>query len=466
MTPADRTIATSHRLSRPGIEMSTKANSGWRACLPLALLLGLGGCGGGGGGTPSATVPTYTTVGGNVFGLVGSGLVLRNDAGESLPVTAAGNFSFANRYSIGANYAVSVSSQPSNPSQTCEVFQGAGRVDSNSADTVAVDCVTITRGTFTGVDYGTSGEDGSYGVTPFDGAGHFTRTSIENTAGTVVSGVSNGGSYVNSFDGSIEGAITFNFNQGAVSADANAIISADLNPGEPAYVDIEVRQRQDPVTNADLQGSYEVVTYGNSGDTATLWTLVADGSGHYTGSKVQNNGGVITPRSAVAGTSGIAADGTVTVTPTSGTPLSGGLSVDGNTLVLSQLTSGQGPSITVGVRQGQNGFSTADASGVYAIAALGNSGGSGSLWYVTFDPKGNISGSTRSNDDEKIVSGSLAGTFSVAADGSLTVSFGGKPFTGGISADRQRLVLTNLNAGDAPEVWIGVRTGNYDPWGY
>ena len=69
--------------------------------------------------------------------------------------------------------------------------------------------------------------------------------------------------------------------------------------------------------------------------------------------------------------------------------LSGGVSADGNTLVLSRLTSGQGPSITVVIKQGQSGLSTADVSGTYAIATQGNSGDTGSLWAITFDGAGN-----------------------------------------------------------------------------
>ncbi len=460
MSPADRPVAISRRPRWLRTGVTTKGLPGWRrACLPLGLLLGLGGCGGGQG--QEGPIPTYS-VGGTVIGVLGSGLVLRNNLGEGLPVATDGTFNFTKKFDGGTPYTVSVGTQPSNPNQRCDVFQAAGTVVSGNIDDVVVDCTTITSGTFIGVDYGTSGDDGSYGITPFDGAGNFTSTSIENNAGTIASGVSDVGTYVNSFDGSI----MFNFNNGFVSADGNAIVSADLNSGEQAYVDIEVRQRQDPVTNAELEGRYLVVTYGNSGDSATLWTLVADGSGHFTGSEVQNNGGVITPSSAIAGTYAVAADGTVSVTPATGPPLSGGLSVDGNTLLLSQLTSAQGPSITLGVRQGQSGFSMADASGDYAVVVQENSGDSSSLWTLVFDDKGNISGSGNGNDNEKIVSSSLTGTYSIATDGSLTASFGGKAFTGGISADGKRLVLTNLNSGVTPDIWIGIRTGNYNPWDY
>jgi hypothetical protein len=423
------------------------------------LLMALSACGGGndGGGSSYA-------VGGTVSGLSGTGLVLSNNGGDALPVSVSGLFTFATKVANGAAYAVTVDTQPNNPDQICVVTDGNGTMGSNNVTNVAVDCTVIFSGTFIGVDYGISGDDGSFGVTPLDGAGNFSSTSVENNAGTVVSGIFDTGTYTVSAGGTI----VINFNDGAVSLDGNAIVSADMNAGEQAYIDIEVKRGQANFTNAGLDGTYEVVTYGNSGDSGTLWTLIADGSGSFIGSEVQNNAGVISPSSAVAGTYAVAADGALTVSPTVGAPLTGGVSADGNTLVLSQLTSGQNPSITVGIKQGQSGFTTADVSGTYTMAAQGNSGDTGSLWGITFDGAGNIKGTGIRNDAGTISNITVTGTYSVAADGALTVSpTGGKPLTGSVSVDGQQLVLTNLNTGDSPSIWLGVRSAILDdPWGY
>ena len=64
--------------------------------------------------SPTDTAPTYT-VGGTVSGLVGIGLVLRDNGGDNLAVTANGAFSFATGLADGAAYAVTVSTQPSEP---------------------------------------------------------------------------------------------------------------------------------------------------------------------------------------------------------------------------------------------------------------------------------------------------------------------------------------------------------------
>jgi hypothetical protein len=437
------------------------------SCLLLGLVFAplLPGCGGGGGGAGGGGGGggANYTVGGTVSGLTGSGLVLRNNGSDDLPLSASTLFTFATKVAHGAAYAVTVGTQPTNPAQTCVITHGNGTIGGNNVTSVEVDCTIIVSGTFIGVDYGISGDDGSFGITPLDGAGNFTSTSVENNAGTVAAGILDTGTYTVSAGG----AIVINSNDGAVSMDGNAIVSADMNTGEQAYIDIGVKQGQTNFTNADLAGTYEVVTYGKSGDSGTLWTLIADGSGNFIGSEVQNNAGVISPSSALTGTYAVAADGALTVRPTVGAPLTGGVSADGNTLVISQLTSGQGPSITVGIKQRQSSFTIADLSGTYTIATQENSGDTGSLWTIAFDGAGNIHGTGTSNDVGTISNITVTGTYSIAADGTLTVSpTASGALTGSVSVDGQKLVLTNLNTGDSPSIWIGVLSAVLDPWGY
>jgi hypothetical protein len=52
------------------------------------------------------------TIGGNVTGLSGTGLVLQNNGGDNLAVTASGAFTFATAIKSGTAYAITVLTQP------------------------------------------------------------------------------------------------------------------------------------------------------------------------------------------------------------------------------------------------------------------------------------------------------------------------------------------------------------------
>jgi hypothetical protein len=98
------------------------------------------GCGGGGGS--SAPMPTYT-IGGIVSGLSGSGLVLQNNGGAGLSVSASGAFTFPVSLVRGTAYSVIVETQPTNPSQQCVVANGSGTVGTASVTDVAVVCTAV-----------------------------------------------------------------------------------------------------------------------------------------------------------------------------------------------------------------------------------------------------------------------------------------------------------------------------------
>jgi len=82
------------------------------------------------------------TVGGSVSGLNGSGLVLRNNGGDDLAIGANGSFTFATTVADGAAFAVTVSTQPTNPAQVCTVSNGAGTVAGAPVTGVSVVCST------------------------------------------------------------------------------------------------------------------------------------------------------------------------------------------------------------------------------------------------------------------------------------------------------------------------------------
>jgi 6-phosphogluconolactonase (cycloisomerase 2 family) len=101
----------------------------------------LAACHGGGGGSPPPAATTYT-IGGTVSGLSGTGLVLRNNAGNDLTVAASGTFAFSTALAAGAAYNVAVATQPTGPSQTCTVAAGSGTVGSANVSSVQLACTT------------------------------------------------------------------------------------------------------------------------------------------------------------------------------------------------------------------------------------------------------------------------------------------------------------------------------------
>ena len=82
------------------------------------------------------------TVGGNVTSLTGSGLVMQLNGADDLPVTAFGPFTFQTKVMTGANYAVTVKSQPMSPAQTCTVMNGSGKMGTANVTDVLVACNT------------------------------------------------------------------------------------------------------------------------------------------------------------------------------------------------------------------------------------------------------------------------------------------------------------------------------------
>jgi 6-phosphogluconolactonase (cycloisomerase 2 family) len=99
-------------------------------------------CGGGGDSGPAAPPPppaqvTYT-VGGTVSGLdVGQSVVLQNNGGDDLTVSANGPFTFATKISNGGSYAVQVGTQPQR--MYCALV-GASGTASADVSSVAVSC--------------------------------------------------------------------------------------------------------------------------------------------------------------------------------------------------------------------------------------------------------------------------------------------------------------------------------------
>ncbi len=101
------------------------------------------------------TVVAERQVGGTVSGLEGSGLVLQNNGGDDLSITANGSFVFAEPLMDGDDYSVTVFGQPTSPAQSCSVTNAAGTIGGADITNIQVDCSTDTftvGGTVSGLE--------------------------------------------------------------------------------------------------------------------------------------------------------------------------------------------------------------------------------------------------------------------------------------------------------------------------
>ena len=91
----------------------------------------------------ACTTNTYT-VGGTVVGLQGTGLVLQDNGADDLTINVGGKFAFSRKVASGGQYAVTIKTQPGNPSQTCTLSGRTGVVAGGAVTSVVVNCSTGT----------------------------------------------------------------------------------------------------------------------------------------------------------------------------------------------------------------------------------------------------------------------------------------------------------------------------------
>jgi hypothetical protein len=108
-------------------------------CAGLLLTSCSGGSGGNGGGA------SLYAIGGTVTGLQGV-VVLQDNGGDDLTVSANGAFAFRTSLPNGAAYAVTVRTQPVGPPETCTVNQGSGAVAGAAVTNVTVTCTVDRHG--------------------------------------------------------------------------------------------------------------------------------------------------------------------------------------------------------------------------------------------------------------------------------------------------------------------------------
>jgi Galactose oxidase, central domain len=156
----------------------------------------------GGQGTASANVttvavacttnPVTATVGGTLSGLAaGANVILQDNGGDSLTLTANGPFTFKTPVTGPTDaYAVTVNTQPTTPNQICTVTNGSGTATANVTN-VAVSCVlsytiggTVTGLVGTGLVLENSSDLEQLTISPANGNEEFTFKQLVPTGTT------------------------------------------------------------------------------------------------------------------------------------------------------------------------------------------------------------------------------------------------------------------------------------------
>jgi hypothetical protein len=158
---------------------------------------------------PTSVTGATFTVGGLLSGLeAGDTVVLQNNSGDDLPLSADGAFIFPTGLEIGDAYSVTVLTQPAAPSETCTVTNGSGTMSAADVTNVSVTCTVDTftvGGTLTGLAAGENvvlqnngaddqvlAADGSFTFSPLaDGTDYAVTVATQPTGQTC--SVSNGG---------------------------------------------------------------------------------------------------------------------------------------------------------------------------------------------------------------------------------------------------------------------------------
>ena len=128
-----------------GVARITSSDSSLTGGAPGIMAFGTPAADNWSGGDNASSGTTYS-VGGTVSGLSGT-VVLANNAGDALTVSADGPFTFPTQLATGAAYNVTVQTNPTG--QTCTVLDGSGSISSANVSNVSVTCANNASGAAT-----------------------------------------------------------------------------------------------------------------------------------------------------------------------------------------------------------------------------------------------------------------------------------------------------------------------------
>ena len=278
---------------------------------------------------------------------------------------------------------------------------------------------------------------------------------------------------------------------GQVLAGGSTVVVSSQSAGEIPDLNVGVQRINSSYTNASLTGTYSYVfitsdsqasqgvapPVGNplpalQGFSSDLGTITFDGSGNYTETDISSTNGVIANNNG-SGTYSVASDGTMT-TDGGG---NGQLLAGGSAMVIRGYGNGSDPATIFLIKQQPGNFSNATLKGKYTLLDYGYdhtasqglmpnpgqtlpppNGFQGNLGIMTFDGSGNwtITGSFNSDGIVGAMTGITSGTYSVASDGTVTLTVGTDQFTGHVLADGSTFILAPTTAGQMSEIMVGL----------
>jgi alpha-tubulin suppressor-like RCC1 family protein len=249
------------------------------------------------------TTTVTFTVGGTISGLSGSGMVLQNNSGDNLAVSADGSFTFATPIASGSTYSVTVLTQPSTPSQSCVVTGGGGTASGNITG-VQVNCTTISfavGGTITGLTAG--------GMVLQDNGGDNLAVGASATSFTFATQVASGATYAVTVFTQPTGQ-TCSVTNGSGTVGNASISSVTINCAANASNVSAIVSGLLPNTSVVLQDNgADDLTVSSNSTAVKFHTSVADGA-PYAVSVLRQPAGV----TCTAGTQGVGTLTTATIT--------------------------------------------------------------------------------------------------------------------------------------------------------
>jgi hypothetical protein len=292
----------------------------------------------------------------------------------------------------------------------------------------------------------------------FDGVSAISSTYTINFAGTIVPGQTATSTYAVTTANAIPLYTDSSPGLGGIEgANGDAIVATEgmasgVQPG--IYVAVL------PNTNAttvSINGNYTLVDISyqlSSGNMYGYVGTVTLNNGTVTGTVTQNTAGTISTHAASA--QWTVTNGLVTSVGAA----QGAVSADGDLIILADTNSGDDPFVNVAVRQG-TGVTQTTFEGVYSVAEYAGSTVTGIFGKaITLFAYGNGTFfiTQTKNSDGTVGTSNDSGTYTVAADGTLTITDAdGIVVTGAISADGNALVLGNITSSQTPSIWVGVR---------
>lgn len=304
----------------------------------------------------------------------------------------------------------------------------------------------------------------STGTVDMDGAGTATLTTTDNSDGTIIGPNVSAAPYTARTNGSLKITPPGTTFSGGFDSLAELSVLTSISAGDPPLFMMTVRRNGTVLSDASMNGTYFAVVFavdpGGPSHRSETGTATFDGAGAITASSfTTNEEGTISGPAGGAATYTVGANGTMSVTI--GTDVyEGGLLDGGNVAVLASTSATSDPAIMILVKKAGT-LSDADLDGAYWIATLGWKPGVNrhdtEVGSGTFNGAGNVT-VTLTDNEEGVIStgGGGAATYSIAADGTLTLNTG-DTFTGGVLLGGQIAIGATTSGGSDPEIFVAIK---------